>query len=134
VTGSSGLGKERQAYDEKVDLTAATYWGPLVFIVVKNFDGNATDGRLVFRTVVPTPKPRVLDMEFRRGDRTTVRRPGGSLAVVQFTLLPTINWLVDPIVRMVAPETQFLVQPGIPPSLARFQGPRNYAGQKIRIE
>jgi hypothetical protein len=92
------------------------------------------DGRLVFRTVVPTPKPRVLDMELRRGDGTTVRRPGGSLEVVRFTLLPTINWLVDPIVRMVAPETQFLVQPGTPPSLARFQGPRNYTGQKIRIE
>jgi hypothetical protein len=74
VTGSSGLGKERQAYDEKVDLPAGTYWGPLIVIVVKNFDQNAIDGRLVFRTVVPTPKPRVLDMELRRADGTTVRR------------------------------------------------------------
>jgi hypothetical protein len=134
VTGSSGLGKERQTYDEKMDLSAGTYWGPLVFIVVKNFDQNVTDGRVVFRTVVPTPKPRVLDMELRRGDGTAVPRPGGSLKVVRFTLRPTINWLVDPIVRMIAPETQFLVQPGTPPSLARFQGPRNYTGQKIRIE
>jgi hypothetical protein len=73
-------------------------------------------------------------MELRRGDGTTVRRPGGSLEVVRFTLLPTINWLIDPIVQRFAPETQFLVKPGRPPSLARFQGPRNYAGQKIRLE
>jgi hypothetical protein len=134
VTGSSGLGKERQTYDEKVNLPPGTYWGPLIFIVVKNFDENATDGQLVFRTVVPTPKPRVIDMEVRRGEGTVIRRPGGSLEVVPFTLRPTINWLVDPIVRMFAPETQFLVQPGTPPFLARFQGPRNYAGQKIRLE
>jgi len=134
VSGSAGLGKERQTYDDEVDLPAGTYWGPLVFVVVKNFDPNATDGRLVFRTVVPTPKPRVIDMELRRGDGTVVRRLGGSLRVDRFILRPTINWLVDPIVRMFAPETQFLVQPGTPPSLARFQGPRNYAGQKIRIE
>ena len=88
----------------------------------------------MFRTIVPTPKPRVFDMELRRGDGTAVRRPGGSMEVVRFTLRPTINWLVDPIVRMFAPETHFLVQSGTPPCLARFQGPRNYAGQKIRIE
>jgi hypothetical protein len=134
MTGTSGLGKERQTYDEKADLPAGTYWGPLIFIVVKNFDQNASDGRLVFRTVVPTPGPRVIDMEVRRDAGTVIRRPGGSLNVVPFTLRPTINWLVDPIVRMFAPETQFLVQPGTPPFLARFQGPRNYAGQKIRIE
>jgi hypothetical protein len=88
----------------------------------------------VFRTVVPTPKPRILGMEMRRGDATTIRRTGGSLEVVRFNLTPTINWLVDPIVRRFAPETQLLVYPGTPPALARFQGPRNYAGQRIRIE
>jgi hypothetical protein len=35
---------------------------------------------------------------------------------------------------MFAPETSFLVQSGTPPGLARFEGPRNYAEQKIRIE
>jgi len=33
-----------------------------------------------------------------------------------------------------APETHFIVTPGSPPALARFGGPRNYAGQQIRIE
>ena len=37
---------ERQTYDEKVNLPAGTYWGPLIFIVVKNFDQNASDGQL----------------------------------------------------------------------------------------
>jgi hypothetical protein len=134
VTGSSGLGKERRTYDEKVDLPSGTYWGPLIFVVVKNFEQNATDGQLVFRTIVPTPGPRVLDMELRRGDGAVVRRAGSSLQIRRFTLRPTINWLVDPIVRMFVPETQFLVQEGTPPSLARFEGPRNYAGQAIRIE
>ena len=41
---------------------------------------------------------------------------------------------IDPIIRMFAPETDFLVQAGAPPGLARFDGPRNYAEQRIRIE
>jgi hypothetical protein len=32
------------------------------------------------------------------------------------------------------PETAFLVQSGRPPGMARFDGPRNYVGQIIRIE
>jgi hypothetical protein len=50
------------------------------------------------------------------------------------SLRPTNNWLVDPIIRRIAPPTQFFIQPGAPPALARFEGPRNYAGQKIRLE
>jgi hypothetical protein len=48
-------------------------------------------------------------------------------------VLATVATLA-PIIRMFAPETTFLVQAGAPPSLARFDGPRNFAGQKIRIE
>jgi hypothetical protein len=33
-----------------------------------------------------------------------------------------------------APGTNFFVEPGAPPGLARFEGPRNFAEQKIRIE
>ena len=134
ITGFSGLGDERQTYDERVDLPPGTYWGPLIFIVIKNFEQNAADGRLVFRTVVATPKPRVLDMELVRQEQSSIRRPGGKIDVVRFALRPTVFWLVDPIIRMFAPETNFFVQPGAPPGLARFDGPRNYAGQKIRIE
>jgi len=119
ITGFSGLGDERQTYDERVELPPGTYWGPLIFIVIKNFEHNAADGRLVFRTVVATPKPRVLNMELVRQDQSSIRRPGGKIDVVRFALRPTVNWLIDP---------------GAPPGLARFDGPRNYAGQKIRIE
>jgi hypothetical protein len=134
ITGFSGIGKERETYDERVELTAGTYWGPLVAIVVKNFDENASDGRLVFPMVVLTPGPRVLDMELVRGDATTLRRSGGRFAVVPLAMRPTINFIVDPILQWLAPETQFFVSPGTPPALARFAGPRNYAGQEIRIE
>jgi len=134
ITGFSGLGEKRETYDERVELPPGTYWGPLIFIVIKNFEQNAVDGRLVFRTVVPTPKPRVLDMELLRQEETTVRRPGGRIDVVRFALRPTVNWLIDPVIRMLAPETNFLVQSGAPPGLARFDGPRNFTGQKIRIE
>lgn len=134
ITGFSGLGDERETYDERVELPPGTYWGPLVFIVIKNFEQNAADGRLVFRTVVATPKPRVFDMELLRQEQSSIRRRGGKIDVVRFALRPTVNWLIDPIIRMFAPETNFLVQPGAPPGLARFDGPRNYAEQKIRIE
>jgi len=33
-----------------------------------------------------------------------------------------------------APDTNFFVQLGAPPGLVRFDGPRNFAEQKIRIE
>jgi hypothetical protein len=134
ITGFSGLGDERQTYDERVELPPGTYWGPLIFTVIKNFERNATDSRLVFRTVVATPKPRVIDMEIVPQEKSSIRRPGGTIDVVRFALRPTVNWLIDPIIRMFAPETSFLVQSGTPPGLARFEGPRNYAEQKIRIE
>jgi hypothetical protein len=53
---------------------------------------------------------------------------------VTLALRPTINFIVDPILQWLVPDTQFFVSPGTPPALARFAGPRNYAGQKIRIE
>ena len=134
ITGFSGLGDKRQTYDDRVELPPGTYWGPLIFIVIKNFEQNATDGRLVFRTVVATPKPRVIDFEILRQEQSSIRRRGGKIDVVRFALRPTVNWLIDPIIRMFAPETNFLVQPGAPPGLARFDGPRNYADQKIRIQ
>ncbi len=52
----------------------------------------------------------------------------------RFTLLPTVNFLVDPILQRLAPETVFFVAPGKPSSIVRFAGPRNYQGQMIRIE
>jgi hypothetical protein len=134
ITGFSGLGKERQTYDERVELPPGTYWGPLIFVVIKNFEQNATDGRLVFRTVVATPKPRVFDMELLRQEHSSFRRGGGNVDVVRFALRPTVNLLIDPIIHMFTPETHFLVRAGAPPGLARFDGPRNYAEQKIRIE
>ena len=121
-------------YDEHVELPAGTYWGPLIFIVVRNFEQNAADGRVVFRTVAPTPKPRVIDMELVRDGDAVVSPPGGKLDVVKLLLRPTINWLVDPIIQRIAPRTEFFVQPSAPPALARFEGPRNYAGQEIRLE
>lgn len=134
ITGFSGLGKERKTYEETVELVPGTYWGPLLNIVLKNFDKNATDGRLVFHTVVATPKPRVFDMEFVRKEATVLGRAGGKISGVRFALSPTINFLIDPILRAFTPETDFFMQPGDPPAMIRFEGPRNYAGQKIRIE
>jgi hypothetical protein len=134
ITGFSGLGGERQTYDEHVEMTPGTYWGPLIFMVIKNFEQNAADGRLVFRTVVATPKPRVFDMELLRQDQRSINRRGGRIDSVHFVLRPTVNWLVDPIIRAFAPDTNFFVQPGAPPALVRFEGPRNFAGQQIRIE
>lgn len=46
----------------------------------------------------------------------------------------TVNWLIDPIIRMFAPDTYFFVNPGTQPGLTRFDGPRNCAEQKMRIE
>jgi hypothetical protein len=134
ITGFSADGEDRTSYDEQVRLPAGTYWGPLIFIVVKNFDQNAIDGRVVFRTVAPTPRPRVVDLELIRDGTTAVTPPGGKLDVVLLSLRPTINWLVDPIIQRIAPSTRFFMQPGAPPALARFEGPRNYAGQEIRLE
>jgi hypothetical protein len=134
ITGFSGLGKQRETYDEHVTLPPGTYWGPLVAIVVRNFDANAEGDRVVFNTVVATPKPRVLDMELVSEGQTALNRPGLRLQVAKFALRPTINFLIDPIIQRLAPKTEFFVLPGKPPALARFAGPRNYAGQKIVIE
>jgi hypothetical protein len=127
-------GDEPSTLDEHVDLPAGTYWGPLIFLVLKNFDANAEDGRLVFRTVAPMPRPIVLDMAFRRGDAEVVERAGARLDTRHFQLLPTIHWAVDPLVRLLAPSADFWTVPGAPPALARFRGPRNYARQPIVIQ
>ena len=134
ITGFSGLGKARESYAQDAKLSPATYWGPLLNIVLKNFDDNAVDGELAFHTVVPTPKPRVFDMEFVRKEAGSTSRAGGRISNVRFALSPTVNFLLDPIIRMFTPKTDFFMQPGHPPAMARFAGPRNYAGQKIRIE
>jgi hypothetical protein len=134
IGGFSDIDGRHVTYDEITALPAATYWGPLVFLVLKNFDENAEDGRVRFRTVVPTPQPRVLDLEILRKDRTQLTRPGGSIEAVRFGLQPTFNRLVDPLVHLFVPATTFFIVPTTPPSLARFAGPRNYAGQEIRLE
>jgi len=134
IHGFSGLGDEREEYDEQVELPPGTYWGALISLVAKNFDKNATDGSLIFRTVICTPRPRVLDMELHREERGRLKRPGGQIDTVHLVLRPSVNWLVDPIIRALAPDTSFFLQPGAPPAMVRFEGPRNYAGQKIRIE
>src|SRR5262249_4192852 len=133
ITGFSADGENRTTYDEKVRLPAGTYWGPLVFIVVKNFEQNAIDGRVVFRTVAATPKPRVIDMELIHDGTTAVSPPGGKLDVAVLSLRPTVNWLVDPIIQRVAPSTRFFIQPREPPALARFAGPPNYTGPKLPL-
>lgn len=127
-------GDERQHFDERVDLPAATYWGPLIFIVMKNFDQNAVGDRLVFRTVAPTPMPRAIDLEMVREGATSVTRTGGDLETLRFTLRPAIHWLIDPLIQRIAPTSEFFVRPSAPPALARFVGPRNYGGQKVVIE
>ena len=134
ITGFSGLGKERETYAQTVALPPGTYWGPLLNIVLKNFDKNAVDGQLVFHTVVATPKPRVFDMEFVRKEATVTKRAGNKISGVRYALSPTVNFLIDPILRMLTPVTNFFMQPGDPPAMVRYEGPRNYAGQKIRIE
>src|SRR5262249_16259603 len=134
ITGFTDIDGDHQNYDQRVDLPPATYWGPLLFFVLKNFDENAEDGRVVFRTVAPTPKPRVFDLEIVRKQKVQITRPGGRLDTVSFGLKPTFNWLVDPLIRMFVPDTTFFVAPTSPPSLARFAGPRNYSGQEVQIE
>ena len=117
-----------------VQVLAGTYFGPLINIVLKNFDANVEGGKLVFHTVVPTPSPRKLDMEVSRGDATTIARPGHQVPVNQYVMRVTINPILNPIVHMVTPETCFFQTRDTPPAMMRFAGPRNYAGQDIRIE
>jgi hypothetical protein len=134
IKGFSGLGKERKDYDQEAELSPATYWGPLVAILLKNFEENAEDGKLRFHTVVATPKPRAFHMELAREEKSSTTRAGHKVQVERFSLSPSINPLLDPLLRMVTPKTDFFMQAGKPPALARFAGPRNYADQKIRIE
>jgi hypothetical protein len=125
---------KRESVDEEVDIGPGTYWGPLFNIVLKNFDANAKDGKLVFQAVLPTPKPRVMDMELVRTGSATVKRIVGSVPTTTYSMLPTINFLIDPVLRRFVPKTEFFLDEGKPPALARFVGPRNYAGQIIRLE
>ena len=134
VWGFYGEGKERQEFDERGDIPAGTCFGPLVNLVLKNFDANAEGGKLVFHTIVPTPGPRQLDMEVARGSASTIQRPGHAIPVVQYVMRVTVNPILNPVVRMFAPETNFFQTSDVPHALARFAGPRNYAGQEIRIE
>jgi hypothetical protein len=131
IHGASGSGDR---WDERVALPPATYFGPLVFLVLKNFARNAEDDRVVFRTVAPTPAPRVLDLEIVHLGRTTIERAGGPVSVERYALRPHVHWTIDPLLRLIAPDTEFFVAPGSPPALARFSGPRNYAGQEIWLE
>jgi len=125
---------ERTEVDEEADIGPGTYWGPLFNLIVKNFDANATDGQLVFQAVIATPKPRVMDMEMTRGGAVTARRTGGAVEGTRLVMLPTVNFLVDPILQRLVPKTEFIVTGGSPPALARFNGPRNYAGVLIQVE
>jgi len=134
ITGFYLDGTDRKTVDDHQELHGGTYWGPLINLVVKNFAQNATDDHVVFTTVVATPKPRVINMELARKGTQTVTRVGGRLNVTVLSLLPTVNFLVDPIVQRIAPETTFLIDSGKPPVLVRFLGPRNYQGQKIRLD
>ncbi len=134
VSGFYESGGLRTDVDEKVSLGPGTYWGPLVFMVVKNFDANADGDRLRFRTIAPTPKPRVLTMELVHTGSTQLQRMGENVSVERYTLKPTLGWLIDPIVQRFVPTTEFFVEPGQPPSLARYAGPRNYQGQEILLE
>lgn len=134
VTGFYLDDGEREEVDEEVDIGPGTYWGPLFNIVLKNFDANASDGKVVFEAILPTPKPRVIDMELARDGTATLKRTGGSVAATRYTLLPTVNFLVDPILRRFVPKTELYLDGGTPPALARFVGPRNYAGQIMWLE
>jgi hypothetical protein len=123
-----------RSMDERWALPPGTYWGPLVFLVLKNFAANAEAGRVVFRTVAPAPRPLLLDMELVRTDAGTVERTGVPFAAERYELRPTVHRLVDPLVRLLAPRASFWVQVGTPPALVRFDGPRNFGRQPIRIQ
>lgn len=134
IRGNWVNGGSRVEYDEQAALTPGTYWGPLIFIVIKNFDVNALDGRLVFRTIAPTPKPRLLDLELVDRGPVALRRLGAELDTVRIELRPTMHWMIDPVIRLFVPSGNFLLMQSEPPGLARFSGPRNFKRQKIVIE
>ncbi|HJQ85388.1 MAG TPA: hypothetical protein VKA21_14980 [Candidatus Binatia bacterium] len=134
IEATWGRGDDRQTSSEQVALPPGTYWGPLIFIAIRNFDANAADGRLIFKTVAPTPRPLVLDMEISRGGDATLERTGIRFTAQTYRLSPTVNRMLDPMIRMIAPRATFWILPGTPPALARFVGPRNYGRQEIVIE
>jgi hypothetical protein len=134
IHGSWGRGDERAQLDEPIALPSRTYWGPLIFLVLKDFAANAEGGRVAFRTVALTPRPRVFDLEIVRGDETHLERAGIRLPVVRYSLAPTIHWLLDPVIHRFLPDSSFWMRPGQPPFLVRFEGPRNYARQPVRIQ
>jgi hypothetical protein len=129
-----GRDGERRESDQRLALPPGTYWGPLIFLVLKNFEANAEDGRLLFRTVAPTPRPYMLDMEIERADRVALARAGTQLATVRFDLRPRIHWTIDPLIRLAIAPASFFILPGDPPGLVRFTGPRNYQRQAITIQ
>jgi hypothetical protein len=134
IHGSWGTGDARSELDEAIVLPPRTYWGPLIFIVLKDFPANAADGRVAFRTVALTPRPRVFDLELVQGEQATLERAGVRLPAVHYSLAPTVHWLFDPVIRRFLPETSFWMRSGTPPRLVRFEGPRNYARQPVRIQ
>lgn len=134
ITGTVGRDEGRRAVDTAATLPPATYWGPLVFLALKNFAANAEGGRLVFRTVAPTPTPRVFDLALTDDGPGRVERAGVALPARRFLLAPSLHRVVDPLIRALVPESEFLVLPGDPPALARFAGPRNFTLQAIRIQ
>ena len=134
VTGFYADGGKRREVDMTEALDPGTYWGPLIFLIAKNFEANVEDERVRFRTVAPTPKPRILTMEMAALGRQRLARMGRTLSVEKYVLRPTLGWIIDPIVQRLVPSTEFLVEPGEPPSLARYAGPRNYQGQEIVLE
>jgi hypothetical protein len=73
-------------------------------------------------------------MELVREEKTSIARAGSKLPAQRFSLSPSINVLLDPLIKMIVPKTDFFMQAGRPPALVRFAGPRNYGNQKIRIE
>ena len=62
---------------------------------------------------------------------STIQRPGHPLPVVQYIMRVTVNPVLNPIVHMIAPDTNFFQTKDSPPAMVRFAGPRNYAGQEI---
>jgi hypothetical protein len=136
VTGFYLDDGKREAVDEQVDIGPGTYWGPLINLALKNFDANAKDGKLVFQTVAPTPKPRVIDMELARvGAATVTRIAGGKVATTASPMLA--DGELPRSTRSCGdscPKTEFFVDDAKPPILVRFAGPRNYAGQLMRLE
>lgn len=134
IRGFSGLGEERDEYDEAVEISPCTYWGPLLGIVLKNFEKNAVDDQLVVASVVATPKPRLLHFEFTRQEKVAILRAGGKIEAERFSMVPKVNFLLDPFLKFLGPDTSFFQQAGRPPSMAAFAGPRNFEGQTIRIE